>query len=136
MVAISTVYRGSLRCGAIHGPSGVTLVTDAPRDNHGLGEAFSPTDLVATALGTCILTTMAIAATRLGAVIEGAEAEVEKVMVATPTRRIGALHCRITMPAGIEVGHHPALINAAERCPVKASLSPDVAVTLAWTWKA
>ena len=134
MVMISARYEGSLRCTASHGPSASTLVTDAPLDNHGRGEAFSPTDLVATALGTCILTTMAIAANRLGTSIEGAEAITEKIMTATPTRRIGQLRCRITMPAGIDAGHHPALINAAERCPVKESIHPDTEVVLEWVW--
>lgn len=134
MVTITTQYQGELRCSATHEPSAATLMTDAPTDNHGRGEAFSPTDLVATALGTCILTTMGIAADRLGAHIEGAEVTVEKIMTAAPTRRIGELRCHITMPAGIDTGHHPALIAAAERCPVKESLSSDTAVTLEWVW--
>lgn len=135
MVTISTLYNGDLRCTAIHGPSANTLITDAPADNHGRGEAFSPTDLVATALGTCILTTMGIAANRIGTRIEGAEVIVEKIMAATPTRRIGELNCRITMPAGIDAGHHPALTQAAERCPVKESLSAETKVVLEWVWK-
>lgn len=134
MVMISTRYAGSLRCTASHGPSASTLVTDAPADNHGRGEAFSPTDLVATALGTCILTTMGIAANRLAANIDGAEVIVEKIMTATPTRRIGTLNCRISMPAGIDSGHHLALTQAAERCPVKESLGADMKVVLEWVW--
>lgn len=134
MVTISTLYNGDLRCTASHGPSGSKLITDAPTDNHGRGEAFSPTDLVATALGTCILTTMGIAANRIGTRIEGAEVIVEKIMTATPTRRIGELNCRITMPPGIDAGHHPALIQAAERCPVKESLSAETKVVLEWVW--
>lgn len=134
MVMIATTYNGQLRCTASHAPSGSSLITDAPTDNHGRGEAFSPTDLVATALGTCILTTMGIAASRLGANIDGAEVMVEKIMTASPTRRIGELKCRITMPAGIDAGHHPALTLAAERCPVKESLSGETVVTLEWVW--
>ncbi len=135
MVEIYSIYQGQLHCEATHGPSQTRLATDAPVDNMGRGESFSPTDLIATALGTCILTTMGIAASRLDAVIDGAEATVEKIMTATPTRRIGELKCHITMPAGIDAGHRPALINAAERCPVKESLSADTVVTIAWTWK-
>lgn len=135
MVTISLTYTGELHCEATHGPSGTRLSTDAPKDNQGKGESFSPTDLLATALGSCILTVMGIAARRIGAVIDGATVEVEKVMVATPTRRIGTLTCHIVMPAGIDVGHHPALISAAERCPVKESLHPDTVVTLNWQWR-
>lgn len=135
MVTITSMYNGGLRCTATHGPSASMLITDAPTDNHGRGEAFSPTDLVATALGTCILTTMGIAANRLGATIDGAEVVVEKIMTAVPTRRIGELHCRVTMPAGINAGHRPALTAAAERCPVKESIHPDTKITLAWEWK-
>jgi len=134
MVMITATYDGQLRSTATHGPSGTTLITDAPVDNHGRGEAFSPTDLVATALGTCILTTMAIAATRLGTSVDGATITVEKVMTPVPTRRIGELRCRITMPAGIDAGHHPALTLAAERCPVKESLGAEVVVGLEWVW--
>ena len=134
MVMITATYDGQLRSTAKHGPSGTTLITDAPVDNHGRGEAFSPTDLVATALGTCILTTMAIAASRLGTSIDGATIAVEKVMTPVPTRRIGELRCRITMPSGIDAGHHPALTLAAERCPVKESLGADVVVGLEWVW--
>lgn len=135
MVTISSIYNGGLSCTATHGPSGNTLITDAPVDNHGRGEAFSPTDLVAAALGTCILTTMGIAAARLGTSIEGATVTVEKVMTATPTRRIGALKSHVVMPPGIDVGHHPALIAAAERCPVKESLGAEVSAPITWEWR-
>jgi putative redox protein len=134
MVTITATYDGSLRCTATHAPSGATMPTDAPVDNHGRGEAFSPTDLVATALGTCILTTMAIAAARLGTRIDGATIAVEKLMAAAPTRRIGALNVAITMPAGIAPEHHAALIRAAERCPVTQSLHPDITVGMVWVW--
>lgn len=134
MVTTTSIYNGSLRCRATHGPSGGVIVTDAPVDNHGRGEAFSPTDLVAAAVGTCILTVMGIAAERLGAVIDGAEVVVEKTMVAAPTRRIGALACRITMPAGIKEGHRASLTRAAERCPVKESLHPETEITMVWVW--
>ena len=134
MVTITATYEGSLHCSALHGPSGSTLDTDAPRDNEGRGEAFSPTDLVATALATCTLTTMAILARREDIPFEGATAVVEKVMTATPRRRIGALRTRITMPAGLTPPQRTKLENAARHCPVHHSLHPDVEVDLAFDY--
>ncbi len=98
MVTISVVYQGDLRTQASHGPSHSTLVTDAPVDNQGKGASFSPTDLVATALATCMLTTMGIVAKRHGWVLDGATATVEKHMVADPERRIGRLPVTIRVP--------------------------------------
>src|SRR6187549_568986 len=97
MVEITIRYQGDLHCDATHGPSQTTLATDAPVDNQGKGESFSPTDLVATALGTCILTTMAIVAERHGWKMEGSEATVVKHMVADPARRIGKLVVTVKM---------------------------------------
>ena len=101
MVQTIVTYTGELGCTAAHGPSGRTLQTDAPKDNNGKGESFSPTDLVATALGTCMLTVMGIAARRLGVDMTGAKATVDKGMVADPLRRIGRLSVQIRIPAGI-----------------------------------
>ena len=98
MVKISTAYEGGLRCRAAHGPSGTTLVTDAPLDNHGKGESFSPTDLVATALGACMMTIMGIVADRHGLDLAGMTAETEKVMTAEPPRRIASLRTRLVIP--------------------------------------
>src|SRR6266480_2490499 len=98
MVEITTTYEGQLRCVATHGPSGNTLTTDAPKDNMGKGEAFSPTDLVATALATCILTTMGIVAQRNNIDMTGATARVTKEMVTSPIRRIGRLAVTVRMP--------------------------------------
>src|SRR3954451_11522980 len=98
MVEISTTYQGQLRCTAVHGPSGNQLTTDAPKDNMGKGEAFSPTDLVATALATCVLTTMGIVAQRNNLDMTGATAKVTKEMVTTPPRRIGRLALTVRMP--------------------------------------
>ncbi|MFM7109189.1 MAG: OsmC family protein, partial [Planctomycetaceae bacterium] len=95
MVKISTSYEGGLRCRATHGPSGTTLVTDAPVDNHGKGESFSPTDLVATAFGACMMTVMGIVAERHGVNLAGMTVETEKVMTAQPPRRIAALRTRL-----------------------------------------
>src|SRR5205085_5650193 len=98
MVEINVTYQGQLRTSATHGPSGNTLITDAPKDNMGKGEAFSPTDLVATALATCILTTMGIVAQRNNIDMAGATARVTKEMVTSPIRRIGRLAVTIRMP--------------------------------------
>src|SRR5471032_282805 len=99
MVKITGEYQGDLHCTAAHGPSGNTLVTDAPKDNQGRGEAFSPTDLVATALATCIVTTMAIVARRSGVELTGLKYEVTKEMSADAPRRIARLTVDLWLPA-------------------------------------
>src|SRR5688500_4827417 len=134
MVTITIGYQGGLRCGATHGPSRTALTTDAPTDNQGRGESFSPTDLVATALGSCMLTTMGIVAARHGWAIEGASATVVKEMVADPVRRIGRLRVRIEMPAGLEPRARDALERAAHTCPVHRSLAPDVDLPVEFVW--
>ena len=91
MVKIDVAYEGDLHTTCRHGPSGRELETDAPVDNQGRGESFSPTDLLATALGTCTLTVMGIVARREGWKLEGARSRVEKHMVADPVRRVGRL---------------------------------------------
>jgi putative redox protein len=126
MVVITGSYQGDLRCEATHGPSGSKLVTDAPADNMGKGETFSPTDLVATALGTCILTTMAIVATRRGIDFTAASFSVEKHMVADPERRIGRLPVTIRMPASISPENRAVLERTAHTCPVHKSLGAGV----------
>jgi putative redox protein len=129
-VEIDVVYQGELRCVAKHGPSQTALTTDAPVDNHGKGESFSPTDLVATALGSCILTTMGIVAQRHNIDMAGTQVHVVKEMVQQPVRRIGALPVRVTFPADKAAKLSPAdrtlLENAARHCPVYQSLHPDV----------
>jgi putative redox protein len=129
-VEIDVVYQGELRCVAKHGPSQTALTTDAPVDNHGKGESFSPTDLVATALGSCILTTMGIVAQRHNLDMAGTQVHVVKEMVQQPVRRIGALPVRVTFPADKAAKLSPAdrtlLENAARHCPVYQSLHPDV----------
>jgi len=98
MVKLTTTYEGGLRCRATHGPSGTTLITDAPVDNHGKGESFSPTDLVATALGACMMTIMGIAAERHGLNLVGMKAETVKEMSKDLPRRIASLRTRLTIP--------------------------------------
>ena len=129
-VKIEAVYEGDLHCTAVHGPSGDRLSTDAPTDNQGKGERFSPTDLVAVALGTCILTTMGIAARSRGLDIRGARAEVTKEMSAVPRRHIGRLAARVELPAHLDARARTILEAAARDCPVTASLGPSTELDL------
>ena len=135
MVPITITYDGDLSCSATHGPSASTITTDAPRDNQGLGRTFSPTDLVATALGSCVLTTMAIVVRRNGIEIRGARVHVEKHMSDNP-RRIARLPVVVTMPARLDDDNRKRLENAAELCPVKASLAPGVDTPVTFVWPA
>ena len=123
MVEIDITYRGELRCEARHTPSGVTLVTDAPADNQGRGESFSPTDLVATALATCVATIMGIYAQRHDIDLAGMRVRVEKHMVADPHRRIGRLPVIIDVPVQLDERHRTAIEEAAHHCPVHHSIS-------------
>jgi putative redox protein len=134
MVDIYATYAGDLRCKAQHGPSGSTLLTDAPIDNMGKGEAFSPTDLVATALGTCILTTMAIVAERNGIPFGEAKIHVVKEMTIAPPRRIAKLKVHIDMPAGLSSESRTKLEHTAHACPVHRSLHPDVEVPVEFVY--
>lgn len=121
------IYTGNLHTQAKHIQSGTVIETDAPKDNQGEGAAFSPTDLLATSLATCILTTMAIVAKRDGISrnIDGAKAEVIKVMEANP-RRVAAVNVKITFPKSYEERERKILENAAHSCPVAKSLHPDL----------
>ena len=134
MVSISTTYEGRLHCQATHGPSGSKLTTDAPVDNHGKGETFSPTDLVATAFGACMLTIMGIVADRHGIDLNGMTAETEKVMSTTPPRRIATLNTRITLPLPPDHPHRDLLERAAHTCPVNESLHPEIDKTVEFNW--
>lgn len=126
MVEISMTYEGGLRCEAVHGPSGQTVKTDAPVDNCGRGEYFSPTDLVATAFGSCLATIMGIVAEQEHIDLRGMQIHVTKEMVATPRRRIGRLVTRVTVPCKLTDVQRTKLENAGWTCPVRASLHPDV----------
>ena len=134
MVAIQFEYQGDLHCKAVHGPSGTEIDTDAPKDNQGRGESFSPTDLVATALGSCMLTIMGIAARTLSIDISGATAAVEKEMTATPPRRIERLTVKIYVPHSPSPANKKKLERAAHTCPVHKSLHPDVQIPIEFTW--
>ena len=118
-------YKGSLRTEAIHVQSGNTIITDAPIDNHGKGEAFSPTDLVATALASCMLTIMGIVANRNHLKINGTTAEIEKIMGTNP-RRINEIKINIRFNENFDKKTKRKLENAALTCPVSNSLSENL----------
>ena len=135
MVKITGKYEGKLRTTAVHGPSGMTLLTDAPLDNHGRGEAFSPTDLLATSLGCCMLTIMGITAERLGLDLSTTTFEVTKEMSATLPRRVAKLTVRFTMPAALSPENRTRLEQAAKTCPVHHSLHPDVICDIGFEYR-
>lgn len=134
MVKMHAVYGGGLHCELTHEPSGSQIETDAPKDNMGKGERFSPTDLVGAALASCILTTMAIVAERDQISLVGAKATVAKEMVVTPTRRIGALEVQVTLPKTVPVESREKLERAAYQCPVHKSLHPDVKAPIVFNY--
>ncbi|WP_223652774.1 OsmC family protein [Hymenobacter psoromatis] len=119
-------YEGHLRTEATHTASGTVIQTDAPVDNHGRGEAFSPTDLVGTALGTCILTTMAIVAERHQLAMVGASFKMEKMMTPEPPRRIAQLTVELHLPAALSAPDRALLERTAHTCPVALSLNPEI----------
>ena len=129
-VRVDVRYEGDLHCVAVHEPSGDRLPTDAPVDNQGQGRHFSPTDLVGTALGTCMLTIMGLAAKARDIDLTGAHAVVHKEMGAEPVRHIARLEVVITLPPGIEPRHHAILEQAALTCPVHASLGERTTIDL------
>jgi putative redox protein len=134
MVSIQLEYQGDLHCSAVHGPSGTTVSTDAPKDNQGRGESFSPTDLVATALGSCMLTIMGIMARTLQIDIAGATATVDKEMTSAPPRMIQRLTVKIHVPHAVSEENRQKLERAAHTCPVHKSLHPDVEIPITFTW--
>jgi len=134
MVKMTAIYQGEKHCELTHEPSGSKIETDAPRDNQGKGERFSPTDLMGAALAGCILTTMAIVAERDGISLEGAKAEVDKEMIIQP-RRVGALPTRVTLPKSLSPEHRKKLENAAHHCPVHKSLHPEISAPITFTYE-
>jgi uncharacterized OsmC-like protein len=134
MVRILATYQGEKHCELLHVPSKSRLETDAPVDNQGKGERFSPTDLVGSALVSCILTTMAIVAERDNVSIVGAEAEVEKVMSNNP-RRIASLHVKIKLSKKIPTDYRKKLENIAHQCPVHKSLHPEIEAPITFSYE-
>ncbi len=126
MVKMNVVYEGALRCKLTHEQSGTVISTDAPKDNMGKGESFSPTDLVAAALSSCMMTVMGIVAQRHNINIEGSRIDVTKEMVTAPVRRIGTIAVNLYMPKALTEEQRKMLENAAHTCPVHKSLHPDV----------
>ena len=130
MITITSKYLGNLRIESTHTPSNNTLITDAPKDNNGKGEAFSPTDLVATATLNCMITIMGIKANQSGIDISGTEGKVNKIMASDP-RRIGELEIEITVPTkGLSSKDKTILERAAMTCPVIESLAADIKKTV------
>lgn len=136
MVEIQIRYEGGLRTRAVHGPSSAALQTDAPLDNHGKGESFSPTDLVATALGSCMLTVMGIVAERHGWKLDGSRVRVVKSMVSDPVRRIGKLEVWLALAGEHDERARTTLERAALTCPVHQSLLPAVEIPVHFEWGA
>jgi len=135
MVKISIAYAGELHCSATHGPSKRMLETDAPVDNNGKGESFSPTDLVATALGTCMATLMGIVAQRHDLELKGMTIEVGKEMSKDLPRRISRLSVDIHVPLPKSHDKREMLERAALTCPVHHSLHPDIEKPVCFHWQ-
>lgn len=133
-IKISCDYLGDLRVRAVHTSSGSEIITDAPVDNQGQGRSFSPTDLAAASVATCMITIMGIQAQSIPLDLTGLKVEIEKHMTKTPPRRIAQLDVKLMMPAGIPEELRPRLIRAAEACPVKQSFRDDTVINLEWNW--
>ena len=135
MIEITVNYEGRLHCSSTHGPSGSTFGTDAPVDNNGRGETFSPTDLIASALGSCMATIMGIVAERKNIKIEGMIIKVGKHMSDDQPRRITRLDVTIDVPLSSEHPDRKVLESAALSCPVYQSIHPDIKVPVTWCWQ-
>ena len=133
MATIQTTYLGGLRTEAIHLQSGTKIITDAPTDNQGKGEAFSPTDLLSESLAGCVLTTMGIAANTHSINIDGTTAEVTKIMAPNP-RRVAEIIIDLKFPGEYTDKEKSILEHAALTCPVAVSLHPDVKKTTSFGW--
>ncbi len=135
MITSTVKYLGDLRTESVHLQSGNSILTDAPKDNFGKGEAFSPTDLLATSLANCMFSIMGIVAKRDGITgIDGAIAEVTKVMYQEP-RRVGEVHVKITFPNNAYSEKDKKIYeNAAKTCPVAKSLHPDLIQNIQFVW--
>jgi len=128
MVKSIITYMGQKHCQLVHEPSQSKIETDAPKDNQGKGECFSPTDLIGAALGSCILTTMAIVAQRDQVDFQNASAEVEKEMISHPTRMIGALRVHVKLSKNIPEVYREKLEYTAYHCPVHKSISSNTQI--------
>ncbi|MEO9133071.1 MAG: OsmC family protein [Sphingomonas sp.] len=133
MTGTTVEYRGGLRCRAEHIESGVIVITDAPKDHHGLGSSFSPSDMLAVSLGSCILTIMGIAAQSMDIDIAGATATVEKEMANAP-RRIARIAVAVNVPHNPTPDQVRKLEAAAHACPVHTCLDPALDTPISFTW--
>lgn len=129
------IYKGELRTEATHLQSNTVIYSDAPKDNHGKGEAFSPTDLLATSLGSCMISIMGIVAMKENMTkIDGTIAEITKVMYADP-RRVGEVHVKLIFPKNNYTDKEKAMYeHAAHTCPVAKSLHPDLKQVIEFVW--
>lgn len=134
MATSKIIYQGELRTTCIHLQSGTEILTDAPTDNHGKGEAFSPTDLVATALGSCMVSIMAIKSKDLQVNLNDSTVEVTKIMQAEP-RKIAEIKVTLNMSVPADAKTKIILERAANTCPVLLSLHPDIKKEVAFNWK-
>ena len=134
MTEIEILYKGNLATEALHKESGAKLLTDAPKDNQGKGENFSPTDLVGVALGSCVLTLMGIVAKRLGVDLAGSKVLLTKEMASLPLRRIAKLTLFISCPRSFDENIRVQLEKAGKLCPVHQSLHPDIVQEFHFTW--
>jgi putative redox protein len=135
MATIETVYQGTLRTQATHVQSGTEILTDAPVDNQGKGEAFSPTDLLAASLGSCMLTIMGIAAKQHGLNIDHTTCSITKIMTAEPPRRVGEIVVDLKFPeTNFTEKDKKILEKSALTCPVYLSLHPDIKKTVSFGW--
>jgi putative redox protein len=136
MVPISIAYQGTLRCTVTHDNSGTEIVTDAPKDNYGKGESFSPTDLIAAALGSCMITTMGIVAQKekLNVDLNGTTIAVEKHMSTDAPRRIIRLAANFRFPPGVSLQYRPRLKEIGDTCPVAKSLHPEIQLDISYNY--
>lgn len=133
-VTTSLDYKGELHCELTHGPSKSMIETDAPLDNMGKGEAFSPTDLVGAALLSCAVTTMAIKGPKEGIPVGRVAGRVVKDMTTSPPRRIAKLAVELEMPAGLDAAHRAKLEEIARTCPVALSLSKEIELPIVFRY--
>jgi len=131
----SIVYKGQLRCECTHLQSGTVIETDAPTDNRGKGERFSPTDTVCVALATCIITTMGIKAQDMNIELANTTISVKKHMLSDP-RRIGRIDVTLNFPAGLQLDEKDRIIleRVGDNCPVMKSLHPDLQTNVEYIW--
>lgn len=131
----TVVYKGDLRCECTHLQSGTVIETDAPTDNRGKGQRFSPTDTVCVALATCVITTMGIKANDMKIDLTGTAIDVKKHMLADP-RRIGQIDVTLNFPTSLQLDEKDKTIlqRVGDHCPVAKSLHPDLKLNIVYNW--